>query len=217
MCLLPFSTVENRFSRKQSKYGNVCVNSFKLYMHKGVKKVEEKIKEEMPDLFSILFDGWTDGSTHFLAIFATYPIQATSTNYLGYQNTLLTLSPLNEEDSLGASSHFEFIQYILSVYRKSICNLLSITADNCSINLAIAKLAQQLNPHFYFVGCSIHLFNHYVQYISTEYQQLLSKILSVMQKLNNLIPGAKLRKLTHFKPVTAHITRWSSTISMVKR
>jgi hypothetical protein len=36
------------------------------------KKVEQKIRDIIPEKFGIIFDGWTDNREHFTAIFATW-------------------------------------------------------------------------------------------------------------------------------------------------
>jgi hypothetical protein len=49
------------------------------------------------------------------------------------------------------------------------------------------------------------------------YDDTLQKINDIMSKLKNLIPAAKLRKLTHLKAKTRNATRWSSTFEMILR
>jgi hypothetical protein len=49
------------------------------------------------------------------------------------------------------------------------------------------------------------------------YEDTLQKIHDIMSKLKNLIPAAKLRKLTHLKAKIRNATRWSSTFEMILR
>ncbi|KAG3092336.1 hypothetical protein PI125_g17158 [Phytophthora idaei] len=36
--------------------------------------VEDKVAQEMSDKFGIIFDGWSNNSEHYLAVFATYEV-----------------------------------------------------------------------------------------------------------------------------------------------
>jgi hypothetical protein len=47
------------------------------------------------------------------------------------------------------------------------------------------------------------------------YKDTLQKIIDIMSKLKNLIPAAKLRKLTHLIPKTRNATQWSSSFEMI--
>jgi hypothetical protein len=61
--------------------------------------VERKIKESLPDLFALGFDGWSSHSTNFLMIFATWPdIQQA----YGYSQAMLSFAPLSDEEHLHA-------------------------------------------------------------------------------------------------------------------
>jgi hypothetical protein len=49
----------------------------KDYMGKLTNLVEEKIKKILPNQFAVAFDGWTESSTHYLAVFAISLLSAT--------------------------------------------------------------------------------------------------------------------------------------------
>ncbi|ETV83487.1 hypothetical protein H257_04208 [Aphanomyces astaci] len=53
------------------------------YMHALCAHVERKIASQLPDQFALVHDGWSHGSTHYLAIFATFP----SSDPIGYTRT----------------------------------------------------------------------------------------------------------------------------------
>jgi hypothetical protein len=36
-------------------------------------KVEQKVKSLLPNMFSLAFDGWSSGGTHFITVFAMWP------------------------------------------------------------------------------------------------------------------------------------------------
>ena len=50
-----------------------------------VHEVEKKISDGLPNTFSLVIDGWTKGSTHFIGLFASYPFN----NQNGYCTVLL--------------------------------------------------------------------------------------------------------------------------------
>ena len=43
--------------------------------------VEKKISDSLPSIFALVFDGWTLGQTHYIAVFATYPDDAVKRGY----------------------------------------------------------------------------------------------------------------------------------------
>ncbi len=78
-------------------------------MSKLTKRVESKISRILPDKFVLLFDGWTENGTHFMAIFASYP----SDTKLGYATNLLDFSPFEDETSQGTDNHDEYTNFVL--------------------------------------------------------------------------------------------------------
>lgn len=73
LCILPFNFCENPIIRKQFKQSGVCRNTLVRYIHELCKNVENRVRSALPEMFAIVFDGWSDGSTHYVAVFATYP------------------------------------------------------------------------------------------------------------------------------------------------
>ncbi|KAF0708669.1 hypothetical protein AaE_013120 [Aphanomyces astaci] len=66
------------------------------------------------------------------------------------------------------------------------------------------------------IGCASHRFNLAVSdYIGQS--KLVAKINTLMLKLKNLLPAAKLRQFTPLVAKTRNVTRWSSTFAMVSR
>lgn len=69
-------------------------------------------------------------------------------------NVLLGISPFDDETNLDANSHISLIEFVLSVYKMSLANVLSLTGENCNTNKAIS------NPmSIPFIGCASHLLN----------------------------------------------------------
>ena len=108
------------------------------YLPRVTAVVERKISDILPDKFALVFDGWTIGSTHFLAVFASFPAE----KEIGYSMRLLTMSPMGEEEDLTAPTHLKFIEYILGVYEKTMREVVCLIGDNCNTNKALADLAK---------------------------------------------------------------------------
>ena len=92
--LKPFSFVEDEHTKKYTNLAPITVPTLKKYMDKVTKAVELKIAEQLPERFTLAIDGWTKGTTHFVAIFASYPHEDT------YATALLTFTPLGRRAEL---------------------------------------------------------------------------------------------------------------------
>ena len=79
--------------REHVKYDPISLKSFMRYLPLITESVDKKISDMLPDQFAIILDGWFSGSTHFLAVFASFPYN----NDPGFQLRLLTFSPLGDE------------------------------------------------------------------------------------------------------------------------
>ena len=154
-------------------------------------------------------DGWTESTTHFVAVFATYMKEKC------YYETLLAIGPLLDEEKLSASEHEAFIEATLELYNKSTENVVAIIGDNCSTNKKLAR--NLLKP---LVGCNSHKFNLAVKrYIQTkpEFSKPLDKVKRLMTELRKLKLAGKLRKVTNLRPVKPNETRWSGLFMMLTR
>lgn len=206
--LQPFNFVSKRVYRKHFKQNSISVNTLMKYLEQLTKLTEKKISDELPDKFSIIFDGWSSLGSHFVSIFASFPFE----NSLGYKVVLLAVSPMENEDSLSSAEHLDFLKYTLSIYGKSIENVVAMVGDNENTNKAFARLAGC--P---FIGCASHRFNLAMKDIISEYRDEITKVNDLMKKLSYQIPAAKLRRFTHLKAKISNETRWSSTYNMLKR
>lgn len=208
MGLQPFSIVSNPVLCQHTKYDTITLPTLNKYLGRLTKAVEVKISKLLPEKFSIVLDGWTSSSTHYVAIFATFP----SDSEINYDKILLGFSPFESEESQDSESHVNFINYVLSVFDKSVANVVAMTGDNCNTNKKMAKL---LNCKF--VGCHSHRFNLSVQKLAEPDSNLISTVRKLMQKLSTPIPAAKLRAHTDLSAASDCVTRWSSTAKMLKR
>lgn len=79
--LLPFSFVEKERTRKHSKVKSMGVDTFMKMLKLLTAAVEKKISDSLPSIFALVFDGWTLGQTHYIAVFATYPDETVKRGY----------------------------------------------------------------------------------------------------------------------------------------
>jgi hypothetical protein len=124
------------------------VDTFIKMMRLLTEKVQQKISDLLPELFALVFDGWTLGQTHYLAVFATFPDVRAE---IGDMKILLAFSPMEEEESLHADAHIKFFEYVLQLYGKRWNNVAALIGDNCTANLSFAGKANT-----YFIGCANH-------------------------------------------------------------
>ena len=154
-------------------------------MDKITRAVEDKIKNEMPDQFGLIIDGWSNASEHYLAVFGCYVADNTA------KHPLLAMAPLVNEpgDDHSADTHARFLKDMLRRdYGKGIDNCLFIVADNCSVNKRLAQLMGV--PQ---IGCASHRLNLAVQDYLPNHEGDLSAVQALMVKMRTLNSAAALR------------------------
>ena len=126
---LPFNFCEDEITRKNVNLKPISVETLKKYMELLWMEVELKIKEILQEKFAIIFDGWSEDSTHFLGIYAKDP----------KGQYLLAFTPLYDETDLSAESQSALIFDTLELYGKDVSNFICLIGDNCNINKSVAK------------------------------------------------------------------------------
>lgn len=89
----------------------------------------------LTDKFSLVFDGWTTGGTHYVAVFATFPRH--TRDEIGYENVLLAFSRLEEEENMDPEDFKDFMEWVLPVFAKTIKYVVAILGGNCSTNRSL--------------------------------------------------------------------------------
>ncbi len=156
----------------------------------------------------MIFNGWTESETHYLAVFAGVPFD----NENGYKTYLLGFSPFENENSQNAEEHKCYFEYVHSLFGKSRNNVIALCGDNCNTNQAFANLVEKT-----LVACSPHRFNLAVRSIFESYRPLLKKVNDLMRIFRNPIPAAHLWKRTELRAQRYNSTRWSSVAAMLHR
>lgn len=206
-----FNFTEKPLTNKYTKLERISTETFMKYLELLTAEVEKIIIGLLPNNFGVLFDGWSEGSTHYIALFATYTTEKKSITTVNTH--LLAMAPLVSEDDFSATSHKEFITWVIeSIYKKRVHCISFLCGDNCSTNKALAT-----SMSIPLVGCASHRFNLAVQSYLKQYEQILNRVHELMKKLTTLKQAAKLRTRTTLRPVSRNATRWSSTFEMILR
>ncbi|KAI3660894.1 hypothetical protein MP638_006651 [Amoeboaphelidium occidentale] len=197
--LHPFSMVEKPYTRKNSNLPIIAKNTLK------------NTSDDLPDIFGVITDGWSESGTHFVAIYATYE----GVNEKVTQ-VLLSCGPMGDETSLSSAVFVEHLQNTLELYGKSISCVKYMVLDNASVNVASARA---LGIHF--IGCLSHRLalsvKHFLNACDKELKVQLQNIQSIMLKLSNLKLKAQLRKYSCLQPVLLSDTRWNGLYRMLHR
>lgn len=167
----------------------------------------KKIVGPLSSRLALIFDGWNSGSMHYVAVYASFPCKSA----LGYETCLSEFSSFDDLTRQDAPNIFEFIEFVLGVYQKSLENVVALTGDNVLTNRSLVNKAKTD-----FIGCASHLFNLTVQDIVKVNDVPVEKVLSIMKKLRTPIPAVKLRLHTGLKAVIRNVTKWSSTCYMLR-
>lgn len=206
---LELSFCEKDRTRSNTSLAIISSKTLKKYILNLSDAVEAKISEmaSSAPAFSIIFDGWSQDTYHFIGIFITWPKEN------GFAIHLLAMTPLLDETSLSASSHKELILATLQRYNLRRSRLFCIIGDNCSTNKATADLLGV--P---LLGCRSHRLNLAVEaYLDIFLSSELDTVSKLMSKLSTLKEAGRLRLATSLRPVRRNVTRWLGSIRMLER
>lgn len=151
---LPVSFVQCPFTRDISRLKAVSAQTLRGHILSLLSVVKEAIKNELPSKFTLVFDGWTEGTHHYVAVAAAY-MKVIDGKDVPTQ-TMLSLKPLLAEGIKGmrARDHLDHIENVLESYDKAFRNVICLVGDNCAVNQSMARI---LNVPL--LGCASHKFN----------------------------------------------------------
>jgi hypothetical protein len=124
-----FSFVENPLIRRHSRLEPISVDTLMKYIKMVTTAVELKVAEALPTKFGIVIDGWKSGTTHYIAVFASY-----ANSYGENEIPLLAIAPPFNEQDFTAQSQKSFIADVLEVYGHTLSSLIYLVADNAAVN-----------------------------------------------------------------------------------
>ena len=119
--------------------------------------VKGYIKHRLPAKFALIFDGWTEGTDHYIGVWASYNV--TDASHDGKEHpvtTLLSIRPLLADgvEGMTAKDHLCHLTRVLEGYGKNKTNVICLVGDNCSVNQSIARTMEV--P---LIGCASHKLN----------------------------------------------------------
>ena len=211
---LPLIFCEKQLTRTNTNLQHISVKTLKKYIFKLVAAVEKKITvlAEAAPVYSLIFDGWSEDSTHFIGLFVSFNDNNYNINSSPHLY-LLSFAPLLDGTSFTAEKHAEFIRASLNYYNLPIARFVCLVGDNCSTNKRTAELLGV--P---LLGCRSHRFNLAVEaYLDVTLSTEISKVTRLMSKLSTLKEAGRLRLTTPLRPVKRNVTRWTGAIQMLQR
>jgi hypothetical protein len=154
---LPISLVDCSHTRALAKLRPVSSKSVRKHALSLVTTVQEDIRRRLPDKFVLIFDGWTEGTDHYIGVWVSYNrIDGSHDGKEHTVQTLLSIRPLLADgiEGLRAQDHLSHINRILTLYGKNESNVICLVGDNCTVNQSIARTMDV--P---LIGCASHKFN----------------------------------------------------------
>ena len=190
-------------------------------MTKIVQVIELDLAKTLPKKFGIAFDGWSEFSIHYLAVFA---VGANVPN----GKVLLGFSPFEDEADLTAEQHGLYLSQLLPNFKQSMIDIIYLVGDNCSVNKKLSR-----NLGIPLVGCNSHKLNLAVQmYLGLNFADdnvaaakatksqlshctLIKLLCTLMTKLKTIKGKARLHEYTEFVAIKPNETRWNGNYRMV--
>ena len=124
----------------------------------------------------------------------------------------MAFSPMFSKTNFTASDHYEFLQWVLSLYSKSNESVVAIIRNLVSTNKALANMFSK--P---LQGYASHRFNLAMKKILFLYHAKNTKVNTLMDKLKTLKLAGKLSKATHLRAMQKNVTRLCITAEMWRR
>lgn len=197
MMNLPVSFVDSAYTRAISRLKSISGRSLRRHILSLRDVLKETLQKELPSRFAVVFDGWTEGTHHYIGIAASY-IKEIDGKETACQ-TMLSMQPLLADGIKGmrAADHIEHLSKVLLSYGKRCADIVCLVGDNCSVNQSMARL---LNVPL--LGCASHKFNLAVRRWIAEQPGLSSIITKVSKRVfgvdifflchsNNIVSDAK--------------------------
>jgi hypothetical protein len=162
---LPVSIVDCPYTRDITRLKNVSAQTFCCHILELLSVVKETIQAELPPKFIIVFDGWTEGTHHYIGIPAAF-LKVGANGKEAPVQSILSMNPLLADGIKGmrATDDLEHVKKVLESYGKTLENILCLVGDDCSVNQSMARILGK--P---LIGCASHKFNLAVcQWISQQ-------------------------------------------------
>ena len=151
---LPFSFVNCPYTREIVKLKPISPLTLRCQIISLLAEVKEAVGRELPSKFAVVFDGWTEGTQHYIAVVGAY-LKVVDGKEVPTQ-TMLSIKRMLTDGVKGmrAVDHIEHIEKVLESYGKKMDNILCLVGDNCSVNKSMSRILD-----IPLIGCASHKFN----------------------------------------------------------
>jgi BED zinc finger len=177
----PISLVDCPATRRLARLKPMSSKSVRKHILSLMTVVRENIKHHLPVKFALIFDGWTEGTDHYIGIWASYNKTVGCEDGKEHPvQTLLSIRPLLADgiEGMTAQDHLSHINRILDGYGKNKTNVVCLVGDNCNVNQSIARTMEV--P---LIGCGSHKFNLAVRKWIDDQPELKA----IIAKVNSLV------------------------------
>lgn len=169
--------------------------------------VENKVARCLPASIALTFDGWSSVITHFIYVLAQFPLR----NLDAFNRILLGVSSSEKKSRIDALSHRKCLEFVLSVFWKSLRNVMFFIENNCNRNKAAGNLFSE--P---LTGRHSYRFNVALQNILQKYTEIVNSVYELLAELWNLVTAINTQALTAYRPIVMDQTKWSSEYAMMR-
>jgi hypothetical protein len=151
---LPVSFVDCTYTRDISRLRSISGKSLRRHILSLRDVLKETLRKELPSRFVVVFDGWTEGTHHYIGVAASY-MKVVDGKEVPIQ-TMLSMQPLlaNGIQGMRAVDHIDHLSKVLGSYGKSTGDIICLVGDNCQVNQSMARTL-----NIPLLGCASHKFN----------------------------------------------------------
>lgn len=207
LALQPFSFAENIVFRMHLKWDSISKNTLLSYLQKMTTHAGKNIKNTLTERFSVFLDGWTTSNTHYVGLSATFTTESSDVFYKVFPAN----SPIERETSHNSKEHLYFLVFLLSLYDRTVNNLVTLIGDNCSTKQAFSRI---VGGHVLF--CHIHCYNFAANKNIEKKKELVEKIESLMKNLSYSIPCAILDWINPISSKQSNSTLWKLSAATLR-
>ncbi|OWZ16447.1 hypothetical protein PHMEG_0009757 [Phytophthora megakarya] len=129
---MPLSEGDNKLTRSMSRWRSVSSRVLLNYIYDVVKKVGKSLEDVLTSCFTLMFDGWSHGSMHYVAVYAVFETDG------AIKLQLLAVSP-HQNGSQDADSHIKLWDGVLDVYDKALPGSHASHRFNLAVNQYITE------------------------------------------------------------------------------
>ena len=149
---LPESFVDCTYTRDISQLRSISGKNTLPSHSFSLQCTEGNIEKGASFNIVVVFDGWTEGTQHYIGVAASY-MKVVDGKEVQIQ-TMLSMQPslANGIQGMRAVDHIEHLSKVLGSYGKSTGDIICLVGNNCQVNQSMARI---LNVQL--LGCASHI------------------------------------------------------------